>query len=230
MFDVRRLGPQDLGLILDLQERIRASLADPDVFQTSTAEFVAYCLADGGLCYGVSHGTGTVAYRMVYFPRDRDFNLAKDLPLPPAEYGRVAHWDTIAVLPEWRGHGLARLMNGRALDDVSGLGIRHLCATSSPRNPAGVGSLMRAGFRPVRLVRKFGGKLRFLFYRPTPEPWPVKETTATEPPQRSLPFSDTAGLDQAFREGWIGVDIDTDRTGPRLRLRRHPLPFTSQRI
>jgi hypothetical protein len=48
---------------------------------------------------------------MVCFPRDRDFNLAKDTPLPPSECARVAHWDTIAVLPEWRDHGLARLMN-----------------------------------------------------------------------------------------------------------------------
>src|SRR5436309_2157385 len=74
-FDVHRLGPEDLGLLLGLQERVHSALADPSVFQTSTPEFIAYCLADGGRCYGVVHGGETVAYRMVYFPRDRAFNL-----------------------------------------------------------------------------------------------------------------------------------------------------------
>jgi GNAT superfamily N-acetyltransferase len=226
MFEVRRLGPEDLDTLLDLQERVKSSLPDPDVFQTSTPEFISYCLADGGLTYGVTHGSGTVAYRMVYFPRDRDFNLAKDTALPPSEYARVAHWDTIAVLPEWRGHGLARLMNTRALADVAALDIRHLYATSSPMNPNGVGSLMRSGFRPVRLVTKFGGKLRFLFYRPTPAPWPPSRNGQEE---RSVGLSATGELEKAFLEGWVGVRLGTDdRSGPSLSLQRHSLPFTDE--
>ncbi|MDC0773762.1 GNAT family N-acetyltransferase [Streptomyces sp. HD] len=226
MFTLRRLGPADLGLLLDLQERIRSSLPDPDVFQTSTPEFISYCLADGGRCYGVSHESAAVAYRMVYFPRDRDFNLAKDTALPPSEYALVAHWDTIAVLPEWRGHGLARLLNSRALSDVASLDVRHLYATSSPKNPHGIGSLMRAGFRPVRLVRKFGGKLRLLFYRPTPAPW---TSGRSGEPERSVPLSAINELEEVLRDGWIGIRLtDDDRLGPCLSLRRHSLPFVDR--
>ncbi|MEU8844732.1 GNAT family N-acetyltransferase [Streptomyces sp. NPDC048564] len=226
MFDIRPLGPEALETLLKLQERIKSALPDPDVFQTSTPEFISYCLADGGLCYGVSRGSETVAYRMVYFPRDRDFNLAKDTPLPPSEYGRVAHWDTIAVLPEWRGHGLARLMNTRALADVAAHDIGHLYATSSPMNPHGVGSLLAAGFRPVRLVTKFGGKLRFLFHRPTPNSWAPARNGQ---PELSVSLSATGELENAFLEGWVGVRLDSDHSsGPRLSLQRHSLPFADQ--
>lgn len=224
MFDVRRLGPGDLGLILELQERITSSLADKDVFQTSTPEFISYCLAGGGRCYGVAHGPDTVAYRMVYFPRDRAFNLAKDTSLPASAYGQVGHWDTIAVMPRWRGHGLARTLNARALADLAGTDIRHLFSTSSPENPHGVRTLIETGFRPVRLVRKFGGKLRFLLYRPRPAGWPP------HPPgdrtERIVALSATGELDDAFHDGWTGVGITID--GPRsayLRMARQPPPF-----
>ncbi|MEV4503372.1 GNAT family N-acetyltransferase [Streptomyces klenkii] len=224
-FDVRRLGPGDLGLLLGLQERVHSALADPSVFQTSTPEFIAYCLADGGRCYAVAHDGETVAYRMVYFPRDRAFNLAKDTALPPSEYHRVGHWDTVAVLPRWRGHGLARLMNTRALADLAGTDIRHLFATSAPSNPYAVRTLLEAGFQPIGLVRKFGGRLRFLLYRPGPAGPPA---TAGEPPELTVACSATDALERAFRDGWTGTGIDIDGAGrARLRMRRRPLPFST---
>lgn len=249
-FDVRRLGPGDLELLLGLQERIASALPDPGIFQTSTPEFIAYCLGDGGRCYGVLHHGETVAYRIVYFPRDRPFNLAKDSALPPEEHTAVGHWDTVAVLPGWRGHGLARLMNARALADVADLadgadgadgvdgpdaadgsdtGIRHLFATSSPLNPHGVRTLSEAGFQPIGIVRKFGGKLRFLLYRPNPQGWPPAPAGT---PERTVPFPDIGALEEAFRDGWTGAGIDFDVDGPgpaRLRMHRRPPPFGDAR-
>jgi ribosomal protein S18 acetylase RimI-like enzyme len=228
MFDIQRLGPDDLGLILDLQTRVVSSLADKNLFQPSTPEFISYCLADGGRCYGVLHGSETVAYRMVYFPRDREFNLAKDSALPAAEHHHVGHWDTIAVLPQWRGNGLARILNARALADLAQTDIRHLFATSSPHNPHGVRTLLETGFRQVKLVRKFGGKLRFLFYRPHPEEWPPTPDRAEE---RLVAPSAIDDLEQAFREGWTGVGITVD--GPNtvhFRMTRQPLPFSERQF
>ncbi|MFF3767651.1 GNAT family N-acetyltransferase [Streptomyces sp. NPDC001922] len=222
MFEIGRLGPGDLALILGLQQRIHSSQPDRDTFQLSTPEFIAYCLGEGGRCYGVRHHGETVAYRMVYFPRERAFNLARDTPLPRGELVHAAHWDTIAVLPRWRGHGLSGLMNARALADLADTGIRHLFATSSPRNPHGVRSLIATGFRPVRVALKFGGKLRFLFYRPFPADWPAGHGPV---PERAVALSDTAGLEDAFRRGWVGTGIDVTPAAPRLRMQRHPLPF-----
>ncbi|MFF0299019.1 GNAT family N-acetyltransferase [Kitasatospora sp. NPDC004614] len=225
MFEVHRLGPENLGLILDLQERIRAALADQTIFQPSTEEFISYCLADGGHCYGVSHDGETVAYRMVYFPRDREFNLAKDTALPATEYDRVAHWDTIAVLPDWRGHRLARLLNTRALADLVATDVRHLFATSSPRNPHGIRSLIETGFRPIRLVEKFGGKLRFLFYRSTPAGWPEAAG-----PAQAVALASTTELELAFQDGWIGTGITIDDSGPRLVMQKWSLPSNDERF
>ncbi|MEU5092476.1 GNAT family N-acetyltransferase [Streptomyces sp. NPDC021356] len=237
-FGVRRLGPGDLPLLLDLQQRIRSALDDTSVFQTSTPDFIAYCLAGGGRCYGVLHERETVAYRIVYFPRDRDFNLAKDTTLDPAEYHRVAHWDTVAVLPGWRGHALARLMNARALADLADTDVRHLFATSSPANPHGVRTLMEAGFRPICLVRKFGGKLRFLLHRTVQPGTPTRIDDPLDPvgpagegPEKAVDLTATAELEAAFAEGWTdsGMLVDPRGGHARLLMRHRPLPFAPVR-
>jgi GNAT superfamily N-acetyltransferase len=221
MFHIRRLAIGELELILELQHRIWATLPDKAVFQLSTSEFIAYCLSAGGRCYAVTHRGEPVAYLMVYFPRAREFNLAKDISLPHTEYDHVAHWDTIAVLPEWRGHGLSRLLHARALADIAETDVRHLLATSSPGNPLGIKTLFTAGFRPIRLVVKFGGKLRLLFYRPQPAAWdPGRDGGA-----RELDLLATDALAKAFEDGWVGSDITIGASGAWLSMRRHALPF-----
>ncbi|MEU4175155.1 GNAT family N-acetyltransferase [Streptomyces sp. NPDC026589] len=222
MFDIVRLGPGDRGLILTMQERIYAALPEKTVFERSSGEFIEYCLDGGGLCYAsLRHGV-PVGYRMVYFPRGREFNLAKEVPLPSHEWDRVAHWDTTAVQPEWRGHGLGGLMNARALADLAGTGTRHVFATSSPCNPYGVKPLVTAGLRPVRLVRKFGGHLRFLLYRPFPAGWGADSPRGEE---KAVALSAITELEAAFRDGWVGAEVVIDEAGARLRMRRAPLPF-----
>lgn len=225
-FEIQRLGPTDLGLLLDLQDQVHAAQPDPSTFQLSTPEFLEYCLAAGGRCYRAVHRGESVGYRIVYFPRDRPFNLAKDTTLPAAEYPTVAHCDTIGVLPAWRGHGLARRMNARALADLADTGTRHLFATSAPSNPHGVRALVEAGFRTIGLVEKFGGKLRFLLYRPYPSPWPPPTGPGpNESAERVVPLADTEALTYAHAAGWVGSDVRLDAPGgPALRMLRCPLP------
>lgn len=221
MFEIRRLGAENVGLILEMQERIYSELPDKSVFQRSTVEFISYCLGHGGRCYGVQHHGETIAYRMVYFPRNRAFNLAKDVRIPLEEYHRVAQWDTIAVLPEWRGNGLSGLMNTRALADLADTGMRHLLATSSPRNPHGIRSLIKAGFRPIQIKLKFGGKLRLLFYRPFPDGWPDVDPTVIE----EVSLSATSELRTAFRGGWVGKDVRIEGSTSKLLIQHCPLEF-----
>lgn len=227
---IQRLGPADLGLLLDLQEKIHAAQPDPDTFQRSTPEFLAYCLADGGRCYRAVHGDETVAYRIVYFPRERPFNLAIDTTVPAAEYGTVAHFDTIGVLPDWRGHGLARRLNSRALTDLADTGTRHILATSAPTNPYGVRALTEAGARAIGVVEKFGGKLRLLFYRPYPQAWPAAPATGAQPvaaARRHVALVDTAALVDAFRQGWVGDGVRFAASGAAdLRMVRSCLPVS----
>ena len=128
----------------------------------------------------------------------------------------------MAVLPRWRGFSLSRALNQQALSALRETDIRHLFATSSPRNPYGLRQLMAVGFRSVRLGVKFGGKMRVLSYRPFPEDM---APAAADLGERSIPLTATTNLDVAFRTGWVGVGVETSGTDSLMRLRYQPAPF-----
>ena len=219
-FTLRYLEPVDLELILEMQQQISEDLLDPSVFQTSTSEFIAYCLDGGGRVYGVSHGERTVAYRIVYYPRDRNFNLARYSSLPAEQHGCVAQWDTIGVLPEWRGNGLVRLLNTQALADVARSEFRHLFATTSPANPSGIRAMFSAGFRAMRLFERFEGRLRFLGYRRAQSPWPAPDTDSAH---RSIPLGATDELRDALAQGWVGHTLLDEQDELRLGMSYEPV-------
>lgn len=222
LIDLRLLCADDIEHVLDVQDRIRSALDDEDLFPPSTRRFVAHCLAGGGFLYGGFHDGELVGYRIVHLPREHEFTLARHIPLPAGEWPRVAHFDTVAVLPEWRGHGISGVLNRRALADLRDREFRHVLATSSPRNPHGIRQLMAAGFRPVRFVERVGGTIRLLSYRPLPHGWPDVDGDS---PERVVPLSDLLSLAAVLRSGWVGHEVIPDTDGFRLRVRRHPAPY-----
>ena len=222
MFTFRRLRTGDFHLIIDMQQQIYESLHDKDTFQLSTAEFISYCLDGGGFIYSAHHADSIVGYRIIYLPRERDFNLSRDIPLPRPEQLKVAHFDTVAVLPQWRGFGLSRSLSDLALSGLASTDVRHLFATTSPRNPYSLIQLIAAGFRPVRLGVKFGGKTRILCYRPYPEMWLAADSDLDA---RLVPLTATEDLVAAFRAGWVGFGVMTGNTGYQLEMRYQPAPF-----
>ncbi|MFK3672302.1 GNAT family N-acetyltransferase [Leifsonia aquatica] len=199
-----------------MQEVIYDGLSDKSTFQRSTSEFVAYCLTDGGACFGVFAPDGSlVAYRLSYFPRDREFNLGAGR-VPPSEYAYVAHMDTTAVLPSWRRHGLANQLNAKVLKALRGTEVRHLFATASPFNPNSVRALLNTGLRTIDMIEKFGGKLRLLFYRPFPDEW---EDLAEGGPEWHVPLSDVSALKKLMSVGAIGMKV-VDRSDEHILVLR----------
>jgi hypothetical protein len=105
--------------------------------------------------------------------------------------------------------------------------VRHLFATSSPVNPHGVRTLLETGFQPVALLRKFGTRLRFLLYRPSPDSRPAPPAGQ---PERTVACSATKELEDAFRDDWTGTGIILDDPAqPRLQMQRLPFPFGAVR-
>ena len=221
MFSVRRLTGLDLDRVLVMQEIIYKGLQDKSIFQRSTQEFVAYCLAEGGVCFGAFAPAGElVAYRLSYFPRDRAFNLGIGV-VPPSEFEFVAHMDTTAVLHHWRQHGLANRLNSEVLTALRDSEVRHLFATASPFNPNSVRALLKTGLRTIAVIENAGGKLRLLFYRPFPGWWVDPEKDESE---AQVSLLDVPQLRTTMLAGAVGVKV-ADHSGEQmLVLRRPPTP------
>ncbi|PWC37539.1 GNAT family N-acetyltransferase [Azospirillum sp. TSO35-2] len=164
---VRLMDGDDSSLLADFRVRVVATLEDPDHYRMAgeVGNFVADHLGDRGLTAGVFRGGRLVAYGALGLPGADDPNRGRDLDLPEAELGSVAHMSSAMVDPSERGRGLHHRLIDWRIEVAEALGRRHLLTTVSPRNHCSWGHLAGHGIYPKRLVRVGGDLVRLLVHR-----------------------------------------------------------------
>ena len=108
----RLLGPDDLSAVVALHHQVLRTMT-ADQVASETDAFFADHLSRLGQIFGLCSDDRLVAYGVLGLPGPSDHNFAAYLDLPPEVWPDVAHLDGISVAPEWRGHGLHRLLTER---------------------------------------------------------------------------------------------------------------------
>lgn len=129
-------------------------------------------------------GLATLAGIMIIrFPGKDDDNLGRDAGIPPEEYDHVAHIESAAVLPEYRGYGLQGQMlryaenilksqSEKCISEMTMVkgqplfrAIHYMFATVSPENPASWRTLELNGFHCLLEKEKYDGLLRRIYFK-----------------------------------------------------------------
>ena len=159
---IARLGIGRIDEVLALQRTVVDSLDAPELFNTESRGYFEDLILRSGDVPGAIAEDRLVAYRGAKLILDEDDNLGKDIGLPDAELPCVAHFDMIAVHPEFRRKGIAHRLNLQAREQMRHEGKRHVLATVSPKNTASIRMFLKLGMRPMTLVRKYGGLERYI--------------------------------------------------------------------
>lgn len=152
----RLLQPQDLAAMHGLHLRSIAGMAAQAV-KPETVEFLASLLHGRGRVSGAWAGAELVAYGVLQHEL-----LAHDAPrelLGLPGHAPLCKLAGAAVHPDWRGHGLQRLLVQRRLAMA---GACSVFATSAPCNPASWRSLLACGLSVRALQYRYGGHARYL--------------------------------------------------------------------
>ena len=96
---------------------------------------------------------------------DYEENLGRDIGLPESELGKVAHMDSAAVLPSFRGFHLQRRLMKTAEEELQREGFRYLCCTVHPDNKSSLQSVLSQGYRIAKTCEKYGGFPRHILVR-----------------------------------------------------------------
>ena len=96
---------------------------------------------------------------------DYEENLGRDIGLPESELGKVAHMDSAAVLPAFRGFHLQRRLMKTAEEELRKEGFRYLCCTVHPDNESSLRSVLSQGYRIAKTCEKYGGSPRHILVR-----------------------------------------------------------------
>lgn len=159
------LGPSHLDEVLALEAEVLSELERPDLLRRNTVDMWRACLLPPHTALGVRVGEKLVALAVLYLPQPCDEeDLATKLLDVETEEIKSANYKICMVLPNYRGHGLQRLLGERLEKIAFHQGVTLLCSTVSPHNGASITSLLRLGYLYNRTLTKYDFE-RNLYYK-----------------------------------------------------------------
>ena len=95
-----------------------------------------------------------------------DFTLpAGNTRMGDQELSLVAHMDSVAILPEYRGYKLQYRLMQTAEGDLREKGFRYLLCTVHPDNRYSRDNIVSQGYKSVAVKEKYGGYMREIFLK-----------------------------------------------------------------
>lgn len=159
---------EETDSIVHLIETVYEQMAEKEWFAADNGEYTRETLISGqGRAYkAVETLSGRMAaVFMTSYPGLSSENLGLDIGLPKDQLNKVAHMDSAAVLPQYRGHGLQRRLMQMAEPDLINEGYRYLCCTVHPDNQYSLNSILSQGYRIMATREKYGGYLRHILMK-----------------------------------------------------------------
>lgn len=169
-FRIERADVRDYRVFADIIQSVWNGLDKKEWFVADNAEYTYEMLQSGrGLGYkAVDADTGmTAGVFMAAIPGDSQENLGRDAGLSDEELLLVAHMDSIAILPKYRGHNLQYRLMQTAEGDLREKGFTYLMCTVHPDNCYSRNNIVKQGYESVTVKEKYGGYVREIFLKRT---------------------------------------------------------------
>ena len=162
-FFIERAVPEDYQLIADVIQLVWQQMERKDWFAADDSEYTSRILKEGkGIGYkAFSKDSGELAgVFLVSLPGTGEENLGRDIGFSEDKLGKVAHMESIAIFPEYRGHGLQYAMMQTAEKELKKLDFRYLMCTVHPDNEFSKNNIIRQGYEIVVTKEKYQGHIR----------------------------------------------------------------------
>jgi ribosomal protein S18 acetylase RimI-like enzyme len=164
-YEMRFMDEDDLKGMMALQEIIVQNLSDKEIFRTHAPDYFKSHFKVENSIIGIFTDDGLIAYNVHYFPGLDGDNFGADIDLPSDELDKVAHLETVAVHPAFRGNSLQRKMGGIHLRTIQDMGYEHVCCMVSPKNHPSLQNIFSNGLVIKALKIKFGWRLRYIMHK-----------------------------------------------------------------
>ena len=147
--------------VADLIQNVWDQMEQKEWYVADNAEYTSRMLSTGkGVVYKALETSTMAAVFMVTFPGTGEENLGREIGLAEEELPKVAHMESMAILPEFRGNRLQYRMMQAAEEELRASGYRYLMCTVHPENRYSRDNVLRQGYHVVATKEKYGGYLR----------------------------------------------------------------------
>lgn len=162
-FSIERAAAHEFQTLADVIDAVWNQIENKDWFVADNSENIHDLLQEeNGIGYkAIGKESGKIAgVFVVTFPGRQEENLGWDIGLPEEELVKVAHMESVAILPEYRGNGLQYTLMQTAEKELRQRGYRYLLCTIHPENTFSKDNAIRQGYEVVMTKEKYGGFMR----------------------------------------------------------------------
>ena len=162
-FSIERAYLNESQVLAEIIESAFREMERKEWFVADDSESIWRLLQEEkGIAYkAVEKSTGAVAGVLIAAMYGMgEENLGHDIGLPKEELKTVAHMESVAVLPEYRGYGLQYFLMQEAQKELIVRGFRYFMCTIHPDNIYSKSNAVRQGYEVVMTKEKYGGYIR----------------------------------------------------------------------
>lgn len=201
-YEVKKLTLDDLPQILTLQKTVVDALPDKEALQPLTVEEFQNILKGNGVLVGVFVEDRLIAFRALLIPDMDDQDLAKDIGLSDeADLKRVCYQEISNVHPDFRGYGFQKKMASIIMKLIDTSQFDYVLATVMPYNIPSIKDKFHQGMHIAAVKEKYGGKLRYIFFKPLHKELPLAEESVF------CSMGDIEGQKHLLNNGYVGVAL-----------------------
>ena len=197
---VRVLTPEHLESILRLQHTVLRAMENDDFLSPLTIVEFEDSLAHN-LMIGAFVDNELIAFRALALPPMDDYHLGYDIGLSSEQLEHVVYQEITNVHPDYRGFGLQKKLGVIIMERLDASTYTYICATVAPFNIASLKDKLSQGMVIGALKKKYGGMLRYVFYKKLHVDRDSGESFI------EIPMDAMDKQQQLLADGWIGTAI-----------------------
>lgn len=203
-FDMRFLDLDHLQEVIKFQEAMLSYQGNKSQFFPLTEGEFKKVFGKQGKLLGVFDDQRFIGFHAALFPHDLTENLGRDAGMEKRELDQVAHLESVAIHPDYRGNRLQYLMATFLIEYIKEhTNYRYLFETIAPDNFASIKNTLKTGMFIIQLSKKYGGLQRYLFYRDLQQPFSILSETAVK-----IDIFDQEKQVALLQAGYVGYQLE----------------------
>lgn len=162
-FSIKRAYLSEYQALADVIQTVWKGIERKDWFVADEPDSIRCLLEEEkGIAFkAIEKNSGAMAgVLIVAMYENGEENLGNDIGLPKEELSAVAHMESIAVLPAYRGLKLQDSLMQEAEKELALRGFRYLMCTVHPENIYSKANAASQGYKIVMTKEKYGGYIR----------------------------------------------------------------------
>lgn len=165
---IERAGYTDVPAIFSIMEQACSLMQNPEWYVIEDIPYLKkHVEQEGTILKAVVDGV-LAGFLVIRYPKEAEDNLGSYVSLTAQERELVAHMESAAVRPEFRGMGIQKKLMKKGEEMLANTEYTYLMGTAHPDNVYSVNNFRQLGYEIIAKENKYGGLSRYVFYREIP--------------------------------------------------------------